>query len=69
MFGYPLEILWRILPFLFWLKMQVTPDFSCQEILEAKTFKEKDVDYLSSIDVICLSCHFSGVCHYNYSLT
>ena len=49
--------------------MQVTPDFSCQKISEAKTFKEKDVDYLSSIEVICLFCHFSGVCHYNYSLT
>jgi hypothetical protein len=48
-----------ILSCLFWLKLQVTPDFPCsQKIWEAQKYKEKDVDYLSSIEVTCLICHF-----------
>ena len=44
--------------FTFFILAKNTPDFSCQKISEAKTFKEKDVDYLSSIEEICLFCHF-----------
>jgi hypothetical protein len=44
---------------LYFLSFQVTPDFPCsQKIWEAQKYKEKNVDFLSSIEVICLICHF-----------